>query len=317
MPDPQALHDCIAGRALASGPDALGADQLALMITAASLVHDDDEALRRLTSAAVRVGGADPLTGLPGHTATWQAFEREWQLAQRHGRPLTLLMVDLAHFKSINDTIGHINGDRLLVRVAQLLQSSVRSTDIVGRIGGDEFMVIMPDADAEAARSLMRRASAHLMPMKRSQIVPPDFELSYGVCDAVDGGSEAMFQAAEAMLYDDRGRSLQADNTPVSLPRLQVLVVESDPHLRSQARDILAMRGYEVDVAERVDMINEPCQADVAVVEAPGEVEASVVIISGTPDQLQNVSLDRIRLVKPYSDADLIGAVDVALERLS
>lgn len=99
----------------------------------------------------------DFLTGLWNRRSFVEAAEREIGLARRSMKPLSIVVFDLDHFKSINDTHGHATGDTVLKRFAELLGENVRRTDIVGRIGGEEFAMIVPDATARAAAILAEK----------------------------------------------------------------------------------------------------------------------------------------------------------------
>jgi diguanylate cyclase (GGDEF)-like protein len=90
-----------------------------------------------------------------------QRFEREMQRAQRYGRALSLIMLDIDHFKVFNDTHGHLWGDTVLKQVAQILEKSLRKADILARFGGEEFVVLLPEIDKEHGRKVaekLRRA---------------------------------------------------------------------------------------------------------------------------------------------------------------
>jgi diguanylate cyclase (GGDEF)-like protein len=106
----------------------------------------------------------DPKTGLLNIRAWSEAAGREINRASRGNMPVALLMIDLDHFKSINDTWGHPAGDDVLAQVADGLRGETRPTDLVGRFGGEEFVVLLPDADTEnayaAAERIRRRISA-------------------------------------------------------------------------------------------------------------------------------------------------------------
>ena len=99
----------------------------------------------------------DGLTGVGNRTALQQTLEREFQLARRHQSPLSLIVVDVDHFKTINDRYGHSTGDHVLQCVAQRLSDIVRSTDMVFRYGGEEFVILLSNTDGEGARQLAER----------------------------------------------------------------------------------------------------------------------------------------------------------------
>ncbi|MEO5336200.1 MAG: GGDEF domain-containing protein [Magnetospirillum sp. WYHS-4] len=118
-----------------------------------SFHHAMVEANRKLAEMAAR----DPLTGLFNARAYYRLCEGALRQSQRSGRPFAMLFVDLDHFKSINDKYGHEAGDTVLRSVAERLQASLRQSDIVGRIGGEEFSVLLPDSDMDGARDLAEK----------------------------------------------------------------------------------------------------------------------------------------------------------------
>jgi diguanylate cyclase (GGDEF)-like protein len=93
----------------------------------------------------------DPLTGLANRRTFQQVLDREFKLARRHGTPLSLVVVDVDHFKRYNDTYGHAAGDALLMEIANALGAAARCTDFVARFGGEEFVVVLPHTDREGA----------------------------------------------------------------------------------------------------------------------------------------------------------------------
>jgi diguanylate cyclase (GGDEF)-like protein len=100
----------------------------------------------------------DPLTNLYNRRHLFARLESELARVRR-GRPLALVMVDLDRFKKVNDTQGHLRGDVLLKEIATSVASTTRTTDVAGRYGGDEFVVILPDTDAEQARAVAERVA--------------------------------------------------------------------------------------------------------------------------------------------------------------
>lgn len=108
---------------------------------------------RELSELAIR----DSLTGLYNHSTSIELLDQLLQQSQRYEFPVATIMVDIDHFKAINDSFGHQIGDRVLEAVAAALTDSVRGADVVGRYGGEEFLIAMPHADALAAREFGER----------------------------------------------------------------------------------------------------------------------------------------------------------------
>jgi diguanylate cyclase (GGDEF)-like protein len=93
----------------------------------------------------------DSLTGLANHGYFWSAIAREWERADRYQRELSVVMMDLDHFKRSNDVHGHLTGDETLRQMSQILQDGARTADLTARYGGDEFAVILPETSEEGA----------------------------------------------------------------------------------------------------------------------------------------------------------------------
>jgi diguanylate cyclase (GGDEF)-like protein len=130
--------------------------------------------------------------------------DTEWSRFQRYNRPLTLLMVDVDHFKSVNDRFGHATGDHALSCVAHACRAGKRETDLVGRIGGDEFAVLLPETDLEqasiVAERIRNRVATQLMKAPTSE-----FKLTVSIGAAVAtlsmSGTGALMNAADQALY--------------------------------------------------------------------------------------------------------------------
>lgn len=105
---------------------------------------------------------SDPLTGLPNRRGIDATLQREISRARRHKVSLCLTVLDLDHFKKINDSYGHVIGDMALIHVAETLKSSLRDVDLLARFGGEEFMVIMPDTALMGAEFGVNRLLQHL-----------------------------------------------------------------------------------------------------------------------------------------------------------
>lgn len=104
-----------------------------------------------------RLATRDQLTGLYNRRKLDEGLEKELTRANRYGRPLSVIMLDLDHFKLVNDTHGHPAGDAVLIEAASLLQNALRTNDLVGRWGGEEFLILCPETDLPAAAGLAER----------------------------------------------------------------------------------------------------------------------------------------------------------------
>jgi diguanylate cyclase (GGDEF)-like protein len=111
----------------------------------------------RLYDDARNLADRDPLTGFYNHRYLHERLGEEVVRAQRSRQPLSVLMIDLDDFKLVNDTFGHLFGDRLLVWIAERIRSTLRVSDVPARYGGDEFAIILPDADIDSARRAAER----------------------------------------------------------------------------------------------------------------------------------------------------------------
>jgi diguanylate cyclase (GGDEF)-like protein len=116
--------------------------------------------LKRTMEHERALAGTDPLTGLLNRRALLERASTEIERARRSGRPIAFAFIDLDDFKAVNDRFGHAAGDEKLLQVATALGLVVRAVDITARIGGDEFAVVLPDTDGDAARAVVDRLSS-------------------------------------------------------------------------------------------------------------------------------------------------------------
>jgi diguanylate cyclase (GGDEF)-like protein len=117
------------------------------------LAAELEETRRRLDNLALR----DPLTGVLNHRAFQDGLEVELRRARRESCPVSVVAVDIDDFREVNDVKGHAHGDALLITVAESLASNLRPGDVCGRVGGDEFMLVLSNCDADSAREVLAR----------------------------------------------------------------------------------------------------------------------------------------------------------------
>jgi len=153
---------------------------------------------------ALRSAYTDPLTGLYNRTALTDAFQREWKLSQRQQTPLSLLVLDIDHFKRINDTHGHAAGDAALVKIAKCLRQTVRGSDMLFRYGGEEFVVLLSNTASDGAELLAQRLLYRIATMDCSDIAPGlRITASIGVAtlNHPEETPEQMLKRADEALY--------------------------------------------------------------------------------------------------------------------
>jgi len=132
--------------------------RLNAMLRIQQLTDEIAAANRKLAELAT----TDPLTRLYNRRALYEHLDREFQRSQRYGNAFAVLLLDIDHFKRVNDTWGHAVGDRVLVAVSQIVRETVRQTDFVGRYGGEEFLVLAPETPHLNARVLAERIRARV-----------------------------------------------------------------------------------------------------------------------------------------------------------
>lgn len=156
------------------------------------------EALRRLATR-------DQLTGLLNRREFERILAEEEERSRRFGHPLSLLMIDIDHFKWINDTHGHPVGDTVLREVARRLSGEVRSVDRVARFGGEEFVVVLMETNRDAAITMARRVCAAIerAPVIANETLPLNVTVSAGTASLPDDAKtgEALVAAADKALY--------------------------------------------------------------------------------------------------------------------
>ena len=179
--------------ATVGAPDATAwaeaAMQLVAWCSASVFVH---ALVRRLDNAAQ----TDGLTGLWNHAAFWRRLQAEHARSRRAATPYSVLMLDVDHFKALNDKYGHQTGDAVLRKMADVLANRIRGSDVLARYGGEEFAVLLPDTAKGAAADVAEKL--------RRLLAVAGVSVSIGVADNADehAGADEVVGAADAALYD-------------------------------------------------------------------------------------------------------------------
>ena len=166
----------------------------------------------RMQRSLSRIATHDPLTSVLNRRGMQSLLQVEWQRSQRYGAPFAVIALDVDHFKKVNDTHGHDAGDKVLVAVAALLDKEVRDTDRVARMGGEEFLVLLPacKADVEGVRLAQRlRNVLARMPVALESGGPLIVTASWGVAgyggqSGQDASLEDLLRRADAALYEGK-----------------------------------------------------------------------------------------------------------------
>lgn len=143
----------------------------------------------------------DFLTGVPNGRAFREAAENEKNRVRRYRHPLTLAYMDIDNFKVVNDRFGHQTGDVLLVWVARTIRKNIRSTDFVGRVGGDEFAILLPETGAEAGQFVLYKLQRMLVELMKKNNWPVTFSIGAVTFVAEPESLEQMIESADELMY--------------------------------------------------------------------------------------------------------------------
>jgi two-component system, cell cycle response regulator len=222
----------------------------------AALVRASINRIKSFQSNSVR----DQLTGLFSRKYFNERLDEEIRHYKRRQKPFSVTMLDLDYFKRVNDQLGHMSGDFVLVQFAGFLKENMRQTDVIARYGGEEFIVLMPETDAETAKEIIERLSETWL---LRPLVEPYHEkkltvtFSAGIAqfgpdckdenELIQASDKAMYAAKEA----GRNRTFTIDQLD-SLPELQsplILVVDDSKLIRHVLEKQLIEKGYRVVTA--------------------------------------------------------------------
>lgn len=188
--------------------DVLNVGVCSLLIVVFSNIYERSR--ERVERNLLRQAVTDSLTGLVNRRGFLDAIQREHARARRHGQPLSLLLVDLDHFKAVNDQYGHEAGDAVLVALAELLNERLRESDLAARFGGEEFVIMLPATTLEQARQLAEQLRLALSErVIRHEQRPIRISMSVGAAEAGDESVDALISRADRRLYlsKNRGRN--------------------------------------------------------------------------------------------------------------
>ena len=257
----------------------------------------------------------DRLTGVANRQSLLAALFNEVERATRYGRPLSVAFVDIDHFKSVNDTYGHAVGDVVLRGVAQTIAESLRASDMIGRYGGEEFMLILTETDVEEGSVLTEKLRTLVGRQRFSVEGAADIAVTISIGIAGGVGTklrmENLVRDADAAMYSAK-----------SLGRNQTYVfAEPDDDARVPRAPISAAgRARAVEIGQRA---RDAATAALASVLAPmphyrgqpSALIASIVVTLGRQLQLADAEIDRLRVAALLHDVGKIAVPEEILEK--
>lgn len=209
-------------------------EEVSLLRNPVLLEYED---LKKLRQNAV----TDPLTGLANRRVFEEFLDQEIDRGARYGFPFALLSLDLRYFKSVNDLYGHAAGDDILRNVARISLETIRGSDIACRTGGDEFAILLPQAEREGSEVLADRIARKFDEYAHSTVPGASVAIDYGIAIFPEDGPDAagLFDAADRKLYaakqdahkrsENRAERPQPDAEPIREPPVQREAEEVSP----------------------------------------------------------------------------------------
>jgi len=179
---------------------------------------DSIEKVQDLTNEVYKLAALDPLTGLYNRRSGEQRLNEEISRAVRHRRPLTILLIDLDGLKQTNDKLGHPAGDLVLKRFAERLQKAIRGSDLAVRLGGDEFMVLLPECRAEEIGRVINRIEGLEVDYEENKI-PCRFSRGWTDYRPGETAEELLKRADDALYSNKRASKQHTPSDPTSVPQ--------------------------------------------------------------------------------------------------
>jgi diguanylate cyclase (GGDEF)-like protein len=166
-------------------------------------LDEANQTLRERNEELLELSVTDSLTGLFNRKHLWETLARELEGYKRHLRPLSVLMIDIDHFKRYNDTHGHLAGDEVLRRMAEIFRSSLRVSDHAARYGGEEFLMVLPDTNSAMAKQAAERLRVLVAAETFGSAEPAKVTVSIGVASTSghEEEPESLIRNADTALY--------------------------------------------------------------------------------------------------------------------
>ncbi len=204
----------------------------------------------RAREALIKMARTDPLTGLANVREFHERLADEMSRSRRYGRPIAVAMIDIDNFKVINDSVGHVGGDKVLSTVAERVAGVMRHDALVARLGGDEIAVILPESSAHGAAIALQRArlSVSGTPVRPAGTVT----LSAGICDSSFADtSEKMLELADDALYWSKlhGRDMAVVYSPEIVKSMSE---DERKHRLTRTRALVGLRALSVMIDGRI-----------------------------------------------------------------
>ena len=278
---------------------------LAINNIAAALVESHDRAT------------FDRLTGVANRQSLLAALFAEVERASRYGRPLSVAFVDIDHFKAVNDTYGHAVGDVVLRGVAQAISANLRSSDLIGRYGGEEFMLILTETDVEEGASLTEKLRTLVQRQRFAVEGATDIAVTISIGIAGGTGSklrmDTLVRDADAAMYS--AKSLGRNQTYVfAEPDDDARVPRAPISAAGRARAIeIGLRAREAATAALTSVLDPlPHYRG-----QPSPLIASIVVSLARQLQLSEADIDRLRVAALLHDVGKVAVPEEILEKPS
>ena len=169
------------------------------------LIYSDVTDIVRNAEELERLATTDGMTGIYNRRHFLNLADREWARARRYGRPISFLMIDIDYFKSINDSFGHQTGDEMIMHLASLARGCKRECDVLARIGGEEFALLLPETDLSQAQVVAERLRSEVAAnslVVASLSIPATISIGVATSAAAMNEISDLMKAADRALYD-------------------------------------------------------------------------------------------------------------------